>query len=336
MTAGILLQARDLAIAVKGENGPVNAVRGLDIEVRRGETLAIVGESGCGKTLTALALAGLLPDNIAISGGTIELLGEDLSGLSPAQWRSMRGKRIAMIFQDPMAALNPVLTIGEQIVEAILAHRAVGKEAARMEAMDLLERVRLPLPDACMRAYPHQLSGGMRQRVTIAIAIANRPEILIADEPTTALDATVHAEILTLLTELKRESGMSLVMITHDLALVSRWADRVVVMYAGKAVESRPAIGGLLTSAAHPYTRALLAARPSRRPRAGPRPRLAEIPGRVPLPHQIGNGCSFADRCNMVLPACRNIAPARLVLGNGEVWCHAATYQTSGGCEVPA
>lgn len=322
MTDAIVLRTRDLCVAVPGSAGPVNAVRGLDMEVRRGETLGIVGESGCGKSLSALALAGLLPDRVNISGGTIELSGEDLRGLSARQWRSFHGSRIGMIFQDPMAALNPVLTIGEQLVEALLAHQRRALASAREHAVHLLERVKLPDPRGCMFAYPHQLSGGMRQRVLIAIAIANKPDVLIADEPTTALDATVQAEILSLLADLQRETQMALVLITHDLGLVSRWVDRVVVMYAGKAVESLPA-DDLLHQAAHPYTRALLAARPIRRPTGHPRPRLAEIPGRVPPPTELGNGCSFADRCSVALPICRSVAPHPVVSGQRQVWCHA-------------
>ena len=326
-----VLKARGLAISVPADGGRVEAVRGLDLQVARGETLAIVGESGCGKSLTALALAGLLPEGVRIAGGAIELLGDEVTALSEAAWRTRRGRRIAMVFQDPMAALNPVLTVGEQVVETILAHRPVGARAAREEALALLARVKLPQPAQCFAAYPHQLSGGMRQRVLIAIAVAHRPEVLIADEPTTALDATVQAEILALLQGLQRESGMALVIITHDLQLVARWADRVTVMYAGRAVEDRRA-DALLEGSRHPYTRALMAARPRRRPVEGPRPRLAEIPGRVPPPGQTGPGCAFAGRCGLATARCETSSPDALRLAGGTVWCHAAA---EGRLEVP-
>jgi peptide/nickel transport system ATP-binding protein len=322
MTIEPVLRVRHLAIAVPGERYPVDAVCGIDLEVARGETLAIVGESGCGKSLTALALAGLLPDGVRISGGTVEILGHDVAGKSEHAWRALRGDRISMIFQDPMSALNPVLTIGDQIVEAIRAHRPISRREAFSEGVKLLHRVKLQKPQEYMAAYPHQLSGGMRQRVLIAMAIANRPDILIADEPTTALDATVQADILALLDELKRDTGMALVLITHDLSLVSRWADRIMVMYAGKAVEAREA-KSLLGEASHPYTRALLAARPQRRPDAGHRPRLAEIRGRVPSPQEKGDGCSFANRCDLVTSRCRAVSPQPVNCSNGRVWCHA-------------
>lgn len=317
-----VLRARDLTISVPSAGHPVAAVRGLDIAVARGETLAIVGESGCGKSLTALALAGLLPEGVRVTGGAIELLGEDVTAMDEAGWRQRRGRRIAMVFQDPMAALNPVLTIGEQVVEALHAHHALSGAQARDEALALLARVKLPRPAQCFAAYPHQLSGGMRQRALIAIAIANRPEVLIADEPTTALDATVQAEILALLQSLQRDSGMALVIITHDLKLVARWADRVTVMYAGRAVEGQPA-AALFDRALHPYTRALIAARPHRRPQGVPRPRLAEILGRVPAPGDIGPGCAFAGRCTLATLRCQSSSPAALREGHGTVWCHA-------------
>lgn len=327
MTGEIVLQVRNLCVTVPGRTGPINAVRGLDMDVRRGETLGIVGESGCGKSLSALALAGLLPDRVTISGGSIKLSGNDLEGLSARQWRSFHGRRIGMIFQEPMAALNPVLTIGEQVIEAILAHQQISVAEAREQANDLLERVMLPDPKGCMVAYPHQMSGGMRQRVLIAIAIANKPDVLIADEPTTALDATVQAEILSLLADLQRQTQMSLVIISHDLGLVSRWVDRVLVMYAGKAVENLPA-SELLREAAHPYTRALLAARPARRITGYRRPRLTEIPGRVPAPDALPNGCSFADRCSVALATCRSIAPEPVVSHQRKVWCHAPIHNS--------
>ncbi|OPG72155.1 dipeptide/oligopeptide/nickel ABC transporter ATP-binding protein [Pseudomonas ogarae] len=320
----LAINVRGLEISIPTLDGRISVVRGVDCQVVRGETLAIVGESGCGKSLTALALAGLLPEGVHVTEGAMELLGEDVSSLSENAWSALRGRRIAMIFQDPMTALNPVHSIGKQIVEAILAHRPLGARRAREEALGLLSKVRLPRPLHTFAAYPHQLSGGMRQRVLIAMAIANQPDVLVADEPTTALDATVQAEILELLRELRSVSGMALVIITHDLDLVARWADRVTVMYAGRAVESGSA-AALLADPQHPYTRALLAARPHRRSGSGVRQRLAEIPGRVPPPAEIGPGCAFAGRCELKSAACTAISPEPLARQHGVVWCHAVT-----------
>ncbi|MDM0078119.1 ABC transporter ATP-binding protein [Variovorax sp. J2P1-59] len=322
VTAPRIVRVQGIEISVPTAAGPVLAVRGLDLEVAQGETLAIVGESGCGKSLTALALAGLLPDGVHLASGRIELLGEDVTKLAESAWRARRGRHIAMVFQDPMAALNPVLPIGEQIVEAILAHRPVGRPRARDEALALLARVSLPDPMHAFAAYPHQLSGGMRQRVLIAVAIANQPNLLIADEPTTSLDATVQGEIFALLRNLQRDSGMALVIVTHDLNLVARWANRVIVMYAGRAVEVGRA-DTLLDASVHPYTQALMAARPHRRASEGARRRLAEIPGRVPAPGEAGAGCAFAGRCGLASAHCRSVVPVEQCLPHGAVWCHA-------------
>ncbi|TCQ99082.1 ABC transporter ATP-binding protein [Neorhizobium sp. JUb45] len=254
----------------------VVAVEGLDLSVGRGETLAIVGESGSGKSATALALTGLLPPNAVVTRGEVGLMGERITNLPESAMRRIWGNRVGLIFQDPMSALNPVLTIGEQIQEAILAHRPMSRAAARAQAEALLAQVKLPDPAHRLDDYPHQLSGGMRQRVMIAIAISNHPDVLIADEPTTALDATVQMEILSLLKDIQAKSGMAIVLITHDLGVVARWADRVVVMYGGRKMEEG-ATASLLLNPSHPYTRALIAARPSRRPATGRRHRLSEI-----------------------------------------------------------
>lgn len=319
----VVLKADKLKVGIGTRGGFIDAVRGIELELHRGEAVALVGESGCGKSLTALSLAGLLPHNVQVTGGRIALHQQDVTNFSEAEWRAIRGKRIAMIFQDPMSALNPVLTIGEQVTEAILAHRNLPKREAFDEAVHLLERVRLREPAQCMKAYPHQLSGGMRQRVVIAMAVANSPDVLIADEPTTALDASVQGDILTLLDELRRETGMALLLITHDLSLVSKWADRAVVMYAGSIVEMGVA-RSLFSQPAHPYTRALLQSRPSRRPAGAPRQRLPEIRGRVPSPSEIGPGCSFVDRCELAMPKCREAGPLPLIqVPQGKVWCHA-------------
>jgi peptide/nickel transport system ATP-binding protein len=326
-----VLRAQDLTIEFRSRTplGPhqhtLIAVHSLNLSVHRGETVAIVGESGCGKSVTALALSGLLPLEARIASGHVELLGQRISALPESELRRLRGDRIGMIFQDPMAALNPVLTIGEQIEEAILAHQSIGRTAARAQAEDLLAQVRIPRPRQRLADYPHQLSGGMRQRVLIAMAISNRPALLIADEPTTALDATVQFEILSLLRDIQAESGMTLILITHDLGVVAHWAERVVVMYAGRKVEERTT-ERLLKQPLHPYTHALIRARPSRRPDYGPRHRLAEIPGMVPTMGAPRSGCAFSDRCVLAIERCRVEPPEPRSISSetGFVACHAA------------
>ncbi|XAH22310.1 ABC transporter ATP-binding protein [Xylophilus sp. GW821-FHT01B05] len=331
----VVLAARDLSVAFRSQGRWLEAISGFNLTVRSGETVALVGESGCGKSITALALTGLLPDAARVVSGRIELLGKPVSTHTEAQWRRLRGNRIAMIFQDPMSALNPVLTVGEQLIEAILSHRAIGHAAARAEAALLLAQVRLPDPAARLDDYPHQLSGGMRQRVLIAIAISNRPEVLIADEPTTALDATVQAEILALLREIQHQTQMALVLITHDLPLVARWADRAVVMYAGRKAEESDA-GALLQRPRHPYTQALIRARPERRPRDGARQRLTEIPGLVPALGTAGPGCAFAGRCPLAVPPCHLERPVERVIDGGRVACHLALRDQAQAPDVTA
>jgi peptide/nickel transport system ATP-binding protein len=304
-----IVTARSLTIGFRRETKWLTAVEGLSFHVDRGETVAFVGESGCGKSLTALSLIGLLPPAASVIGGEIELLGRRLADLSPRELRALRGNRAAMIFQDPMSALNPVLTIGDQIAEAILAHRAIGRAAARAEAVRLLSQVEIAQASKRIDDYPHQLSGGMRQRVMIAMAIANRPDLLIADEPTTALDATIRRQILALLRSIQREVGSALLLITHDLETVRDWADRAIVMYAGRKMEECDA-KRLSNAPRHPYTRALNDARPRRRPDAGPRPRLEEIPGRVPPLGEAPQGCVFAPRCAEAEELCRRKAPS--------------------------
>ncbi|SKD04920.1 oligopeptide/dipeptide ABC transporter, ATP-binding protein, C-terminal domain-containing protein [Burkholderia sp. CF099] len=326
------LRVRGLEVAVPASVGEALAVRGIDLDVAGGETVAIVGESGCGKTLTALAIAGLLPEGLRVPRGEIALQGESIAGLSESAWRAYRGARIAMVFQDPTTALNPVHKVGSQIVEAILAHQRIARRDARNEALALLERVSLTPTARCFDAYPHQLSGGMRQRAQIAMAIANRPAVLIADEPTTALDATVQAGLLALLRELQLEAGMALVLITHDLRLVTRNADRVVVMYAGRPVETGPT-GDVLGNPQHPYTRALLRARPQRRGVGGPRVPLVEIVGRVPPLASLGAGCAFAGRCEVATAACTSVAPPARGDTRRTVWCHVQDSIDVGACE---
>ncbi|WP_279357609.1 ABC transporter ATP-binding protein [Methylobacterium indicum] len=333
-----VLDVDGLSVSFPGPRGTrLPAVEDLGFAVRPGETLAIVGESGCGKSATALALLGLLPPHATATARRLSIAGTELSSAdprtSPEIWRRQRGGRIAMIFQEPLTALNPVLTIGEQVAEAVRAHEPVSWRTARGRALDLLRRVRLPSPERCLEAYPHQLSGGMRQRVVIAMALACRPAVLVADEPTTALDVTVQARVLDLIGEIQRETRAALILITHDLGIVADRADRVLVMYAGRAVETRHA-RDLFAAPAHPYTRALLAARP--RPGwTGPRPRLAEIPGRVPgLAERGAAGCRFAPRCASVLPECHTLRPGPRSVAGGEAACHRVAETTE--TEEPA
>lgn len=284
-------------------------VRGLSFSVRAGETVAIVGESGSGKSLTALALMRLLPRGARIASGQIRFAGQDLLQLSERAMRGLRGREIGMVFQEPMTSLNPVRTVGWQIAEVLRQHEGLSARAARARAIELLDVVRIPDPQRRVDDYPHHLSGGMRQRVMIAIAIACRPRLLIADEPTTALDVTIQAQVLDLLDRLRRELSMGVLLITHDLGIVAQWADRVLVMYAGREVE-QALPGPLFERPLHPYTRGLLAASPrlalERHYRDGP---LAEIPGSITS--ALGQaGCAFAPRCPLVRTECHRAVPA--------------------------
>ncbi|SDC43032.1 ABC transporter ATP-binding protein [Belnapia rosea] len=292
----MVLDIRGLAVTFRTDRGPLRAVDDLSFSVEAGRTLAVVGESGCGKSVTALAIMGLLPPNARLSG-SIRLHGREMSTLNPAEWRRRRGRELAMVFQEPMTSLNPAFTAGEQVAEVLRLHERLGERAAFDRAVALLDRVRIP--DAARRArqYPHQLSGGMRQRVMIAMALACKPRLLIADEPTTALDVTVQAQILALLDELKRETGTAVVLITHDLGIVADHADDVVVMYAGRAAERAPA-ARLFARPEHPYTVGLLGAAPRIEGGPGGRmSRLASIEGTVPDLLHPPEGCRFAPRC---------------------------------------
>jgi peptide/nickel transport system ATP-binding protein len=305
-----LLELRDITVSFRGHQ----AVCGLNLTLHRGETLALVGESGCGKSTTALAVIRLVPRPGRITGAAMRLDGLDLLPLPVAAMRRLRGAQVAMIFQEPMTSLNPVMTVGRQIVEAIRQHRTVSHTTARAQAIELLDLVRIPDPARCFDSFPHRLSGGMRQRVMIAIAVACRPKLLIADEPTTALDVTVQAQILDLLQSLKRQLGMGLLLITHDLGVVTQWADRVAVMYAGRKVEeATPAV--LFERPIHPYTRGLLGAtlwqEAARTYHDG---RLPEIPGNV-ASADAASGCVFAPRCNLVQPECRIAEPPLMEAG---------------------
>ena len=305
---GPLLEVRDLKVHFGSPGGSVSrAVDGVSFDVAPGETLAIVGESGCGKSLTALSLARLVdePPARTVPGSSIRLHGEELVGAQPGRLRAIRGAQIGFVFQEPMTSLNPVYRVGRQVEEAIRAHGAPAGSTAK-RARDLLERVGLPEPRAAALAYPHELSGGMRQRVLIAMAIASEPSLLIADEPTTALDVTVQAQILGLLADLRDEIGMALLLISHDLAVVGSVADRVAVMYGGRFVEEGR-LPDVLVSPRHPYTRALLAAVPTVE---DPDRSLEVIPGRVPSPESWPAGCRFHPRCRHAWNRCSAAQPA--------------------------
>ena len=317
MNAPPLLAVADLRVTLNTPRGPAEALRGVSFSLARGATLGLIGESGCGKSMTALALMGLLPEGARVSG-SVRLNGQELIGASDAAMCALRGDRIGMVFQEPMTALNPLHTIGHQVAEPLRLHRGMARAAARAEALRLLERVRLPQAAQRLDAYPHQLSGGQRQRVTIAMALACGPDLLIADEPTTALDVTIQREILELLHELVADSRMALLMISHDLAVMARMVAQLLVMYGGTVVESGPT-AEVYTHRAHPYTRGLYAARPRLgTPRVdGRKPRLATIPGRVPELLDLPPGCPFADRCAWVIDACRAAPPAPVEVGPG-------------------
>ena len=305
--SGRLLSVRDLAVRFRTEDGPVYAVNGVDLELDEGETLGLVGESGSGKSVTSLAVIGLLPKPAGrVERGEILFQGRDVTKLPESELRRIRGKEIAMVFQDPMTSLNPVLTIEEQIVETIRAHQTVPAAQARARAVELLGLVGIPRPEEQLRRYPHQFSGGMRQRVMIAIALALRPRLLIADEPTTALDVTIQAQILELLEELTAESGTAVLLISHDLGIVARTTRRIAVMYAGFVVESA-GTGELFARPRHPYTVGLLHSIP--RLDADPAAELSPIEGAPPDQRSEPVSCPFAPRCAWRVEACWTAMP---------------------------
>ena len=315
-----LLAIRDLVLEAQVDGAPRAVVERLSLAVRQNESMALVGESGSGKTLTALAIMGLLPEPaVTVAAGSIELGGVDLLAVSARERRAMTGRDVAMVFQEPMTALNPVIRIGDQIVEMIRAHEPVSRRAARARVEDLLAMVRMPEPTARLRAYPHQLSGGQRQRVMIAMALACRPRLLIADEPTTALDVTVQARILALLRERQAELDMAMLFITHDLGVVANVADRVAVIYCGQIGECGP-VERIYRTPAHPYTRALLACVPDAGRAGG---LLATIPGQLPAPADGLTACRFAPRCALADEGCRRIVPHPVTIaGQHEAFCH--------------
>ena len=314
--AQTLLSVRDLSVFFGEGRNELQITRDIGFDIARGERVGLVGESGCGKTVTGLALTRLLPDRLCRIAGSAVLGKDDILALPESRMRKVRGRRIGMIFQEPMSALDPVFTVGEQIIECIVAHFGVTKAEAPTRAIEVLRSVGIPLPEQRVDQYPHELSGGMRQRAMIAIALAAEPEIIIADEPTTALDVTIQAQILDLLRDLSARTGTSMVFITHDLGVVADCCDRVIVMYAGEIVEDAP-VDALLEHPMHPYTSALLGSIPRHGKAHG---RLTSIPGRVPAAADMPGGCRFAPRCAHAIAACE--APQQLeTIGDHRVRC---------------
>jgi oligopeptide/dipeptide ABC transporter ATP-binding protein len=300
-----LLEVRDLCMAFPTDDGAARAVDGVTFSLERGRVLGLVGESGCGKSMTALCIMRLVPPPGEITGGTIRFEGRELLALSEPEMRALRGAEIGMIFQEPMTALNPVLTAGSQVAEAVALHRGLSRRRAWARSVELLDEVGIPDPERRASEYPHQLSGGMRQRVMIAMAIACDPALLLADEPTTALDVTIQAEILALLRDLRARHGMAMILITHDLGVVAEQADDVAIMYAGRIVEHAP-VDAVFAEPRHPYTQALLRAMPMLGQR---RARLETIPGQVPSLTRMPSGCAFRARCPRQVNACADGVP---------------------------
>ena len=310
-----LLDVHNLGVQLQTQRGPAAAVRELSFSLEKGQTLGLIGESGCGKSITALALMGLLPER-AETSGSIRFDGQELVGLPDAALRRLRGNRIGMIFQEPMTALNPVHTIGHQVAEPLMLHRGATARAAQRQAIELLERV--GIPDAARRAgaYPHQFSGGQRQRVTIAMALACGPDLLIADEPTTALDVTIQGQILDLIADLVQERGMALLLISHDLGVIAQNVAQMMVMYGGRVMESGPT-ATVFAGMRHPYTRGLFGARPQLGAPSGTR--LNTIEGSVPELSDLAPGCPFAGRCPIAGPECAVTQPTAHTLAPGHV-----------------
>ena len=321
-----LLDVRDLSVEFETRKGIARVLEGVSFALGRGQTLGLVGESGCGKSMTALAIMRLIPNPPGrITAGTVRFEGNDLLALDDAAMRQIRGNRVSMIFQEPMTSLNPVFTVGEQIAEAVRLHQRLDRRVAHARAVDMLNAVGIPAAARRVDEYPHQFSGGMRQRVMIAMALACNPAVLIADEPTTALDVTVQAQIFDLISELRERTGTAVVLITHDMGAIAEMTDRVAVMYAGRIVEEG-SVADVLESPMHPYTQGLIACAPGRRT-ARHGEALEEIPGTVPSLLERREGCAFADRCRHVMPQCRIGLPAETVIDGGHrrvlCWLHA-------------
>jgi peptide/nickel transport system ATP-binding protein len=321
-----LLDVRDVSVEFQTRKGIARVLESVSFALGRGETLGLVGESGCGKSMTALAILRLIPDPPGrITAGQVLFEGRDLLTLDDAAMRAVRGNRVSMIFQEPMTSLNPVFTVGEQIAEAVRLHANADRRAAHARAIEMLEAVGIPAPARRVDEYPHQFSGGMRQRVMIAMALACNPAVLVADEPTTALDVTVQAQIFDLISDLCERTGTAVVLITHDMGAIAEMADRVAVMYAGRIVEEGT-VAEVLEHPLHPYTQGLIACAPGRRTAAHGEP-LEEIPGTVPSLLERRGGCAFADRCRHAMPKCRIALPAETRLDGGRrrvlCWLHA-------------
>ena len=306
------LQVKDLELWFEHDYGANKILNGISFDIYKGETLGIVGESGCGKSVTSLSIMRLLQSPPARLKGSIQLEGKELLTMTERQMQTIRGNRISMIFQEPMTSLNPVFTIGDQLIETFMQHQGLSKKEAWQKGIEMLRMVKIPLPEQRMKEYPHQLSGGMRQRVMIAMALACKPELLIADEPTTALDVTIQAQVLDLMRELQKEMGTSIAFITHDLGVVSEMCDRVVVLYCGEVVEEATA-EELFENPKHPYTNGLLGTLP----RFGQKGRLETIPGVVPPSGKYPKGCVFAPRCKYATEKCHSDKPTLCDLGAG-------------------
>ncbi|MGR3504368.1 MAG: ABC transporter ATP-binding protein [Paracoccaceae bacterium] len=308
-----VLEVANLSIRFRGQ--AIDLIDDVSFAIPRGKTLCLVGESGCGKSVTSLAIMGLLPKRAAtVRQGSVRFNGRDLLGLPDHEIEDLRGNSMAMIFQEPMTSLNPAFTVGHQVAEAVRRHKGCSEAEARDRALEMFRKVRMPAAEKRLDDYPHQMSGGMRQRVMIAMALANDPALLIADEPTTALDVTIQAQILDLMRELQDETGAALLMITHDLGVVAEIADDVAVMYAGRIVESGP-VGRIFDEPQHPYTLGLMGSMPAIAGRQG---RLMTIPGSVPAPDAMPAGCRFATRCPFVIDACRTMRPDLVTDANGQ------------------
>ena len=311
--AEALLEVKNLRTSFPSEDGIVHAVDNVSFNVRKGEAVALVGESGCGKSVTAMSIMRLVAPPGRITSGQIRFKGKNLAEISERDMRNVRGNDIAMVFQEPMTSLNPVFKIGDQVAEAIRIHRKVGKKEARKQAGDMLELVAIPDPIKRLDDYPHQLSGGMRQRVMIAMALSCDPELLIADEPTTALDVTIQAQIMELLAGLQKKLGLAILLITHDLGVVAEFCERVIVMYTGRIVEEAR-VTDLFANPGHPYTRGLLKSLPGLTTGGN---RLPTIAGMVPPITNLPQGCKFNPRCPDVMPICLGNEPARMIVGEG-------------------
>ncbi|QUS40926.1 ABC transporter ATP-binding protein [Tardiphaga alba] len=314
-----VLDVRDLHVEFASRRGALHAINGVSFAIARGEVLGVVGESGAGKSVTGLAAIGLIDPPGRISGGEINLSGQRIDNLPPREMRRIRGKRIAMIFQDPLTSLDPLYRIGDQLVETIRTHLTLSESAARKRAIDLLAEVGIPAPDKRVDAYPHEFSGGMRQRVVIALAIAAEPELIIADEPTTALDVSVQAQIIALIKRLGRDHGTAVMLVTHDMGVIAETSDRVAVMYSGRIAEIGP-VRDVVQHPLHPYAKGLMGAIPTLTGDASQR--LVQIPGSMPRLSAIPAGCAFHPRCSFAFDRCRSERPEPIAVGPQRVACH--------------